>query len=224
MSMSTNICREQTLKANVVILPGLSPIREAAFASPVFQTREMYAWRAETTGVESVEQEEATAQAVAPEIVRQIGALPRDIARMVRAMVTDDVTCITLPVNDDETAYLGYESDTQGGPLSICIQNASSEELIDVTSSINPAGLPLDLSVLYLRLCRLVGASNALDPRGRIKSHTPAGSVATGSTSKPKSARFRSGKPSAMKAYTSTHHKQRKRSVRKKITHRKKGR
>ena len=149
--------------ASLSLLPGLSPLREAAFGSVVFPTLESYEWRlpmeridvrysgdAEGSGYGAARDQwdwqgqAGPTESLAPEhdvpaeIRRQIRDLPERVRTQVKVVCDGGNVAVELPWGDGRKALVGFVADELDRPSVVQIRDSASGQPRDVTKATNP--------------------------------------------------------------------------------------
>lgn len=149
--------------AKLIIIPGLSPIREAVFGSVVFPNRELSEWRFPMERIVINGTAAESASEIPDVLIQQISGLPSDIQAEVRIACHEGAISIELPLEGPARGIIGYAEDLPDRPAAVFIVRESMGPIYDATAVINPDNRPLSLVVLRHRLLQhhQPGASHA---------------------------------------------------------------
>lgn len=138
--------------AKLALLPGLSPMREAAFGSAVFPDRAHYAWR---YCLDSVVIDEAATESPVGDIrgiESQIDELPTCVQNGTKVATAGEAVSVDLPLSGGTHAFVGYSRDDLECPAAILLHDSGREKPEDVTREVNPKGSKLSLAEVHRRL------------------------------------------------------------------------
>jgi len=141
--------------AKLIILPGVSPMREAAFGSVVFADHKMFEWRYPQERFVIDGEPAGTAGGIPKALEQQIGQLPAQVLSETQVVREGEAISIELPLSESARGYVGYCYKTPEHPTAVLLRRSETEAPVDVSEAVNPTRKPLSLTGVYRRLHRI---------------------------------------------------------------------
>jgi len=138
--------------AKLIILPGVSPMREAAFGSVVFVDHKTYEWRYPRERFVVDGELAGTEDGIPRVLEQQIGQLPAQVLSETKVVREGEAISIELPLSESARGYVGYCSKTPEHPTAVLFRRSETEAPVDVSEAVNPTRKPLSLTEVYRRL------------------------------------------------------------------------
>jgi hypothetical protein len=139
----------------LVVLPGLSPLREAAFGSVVFPNREAYAWRYAPEGIKMSGADADSIEGIIRALEPQIRQLPEEVQEGLRVVCKDGAMSVELPLDGGVRGYVGYATATPERPIAVFLRVAEGATPVDITRAVNPTGSRFSLAAVHRQLQEL---------------------------------------------------------------------
>jgi hypothetical protein len=138
--------------AQLVILPGTSPLRVFTFGSIVFPTADMYAYSFPPERMVIAQPLGEISENIPKEITQEVSELPIAAQQDLKAVRENGIISIELGLGQIGRVYVGYAADSPGQPVGVLLRRAEGKGVTDLTHIIIPAQGIFRLSEIYCRV------------------------------------------------------------------------